>query len=126
MGEPGSLCLSSSLTTQPGNVQSDSPKLSQNDIDCTRVAQHVLVLGPGQSITSDSIHASTAEASSARALQQATSPKPQEPEPTCLAPRTSAIQNKGSLMKWQQELRLLRNSQPEPSTSQSGLFYQMV
>ena len=30
--------------------------------------------------------------------------------------------NKGSLMKWQKELRLLRGAQPEPCTSQSGPF----
>ena len=30
--------------------------------------------------------------------------------------------NKGSLMKWQKELRLLREAQPEPCTSQSGPF----
>ena len=33
-----------------------------------------------------------------------------------------AFKNKGSLMKWQQELRLLREVQPEPFTSQSGPF----
>ena len=33
-----------------------------------------------------------------------------------------AFKNKGSLMKWQQELRLLREAQPEPFISQSGPF----
>ena len=32
------------------------------------------------------------------------------------------FRNRGSLMKWQQELRLLRDSQPEPFTNQSGPF----
>ena len=31
--------------------------------------------------------------------------------------------NTGSLIKWQQELRLLREAQPEPFTSQSGPFF---
>ena len=31
--------------------------------------------------------------------------------------------NTGSLMRWQQELRLLRENQPEPCTSQSGPFF---
>ena len=32
------------------SVQSDGPRLSQDDTDCSRVAQHALVLGSGQSI----------------------------------------------------------------------------
>ena len=30
--------------------------------------------------------------------------------------------NKGSLMRWQQELKLLRDAQPEPCTNQNGPF----
>ena len=37
-----------------------------------------------------------------------------------------SFKNKGSLKKCQQELRLLRDSQPEPSKVKVGLFYQMV
>ena len=33
------------------------------------------------------------------------------------------FRNTGSLMKWQQELRLLREAQPEPYISQSGPFF---
>ena len=78
-----------------GSFQNDGPRLSQNDTDCSRVAQYALVLGPGQSIASDPIHASTAEGSSDTTFQWATSPKPQEPEPTSLAPRAFIIQQQG-------------------------------
>ena len=82
----------SSLPAHQGDLQSDGSRLSQNDSNCSRVAQHALVLGPGESITSDSLQASTAGESGDN--------------------RTRAL--------WQQELRLLRDSQPEPFTSQSG------
>ena len=123
MGEPGCLRLSNSLTTQQGSFQGDVPELSQNDIDCTGVVQHALVLGPGQSVGLDSIHALTAAGS------QVTQPfhgflhlclKNLNLHAWLLEPLS--FRNKGSLTKWQQELRLLRDSQPEPSTSQSGSF----
>ena len=79
MGEPGHLCLPTNLPAQPGSVQSDGPRLSQNHIDCPRVAQHALVLGPGQSIGSGSLNASAVKESGDTTLQWADSPKPQEP-----------------------------------------------
>ena len=86
------------------------------------MAQHALVLGPGQSVGSDSIHAPTAEGSSDTALQQATLPKLQNLNLHAWLLEPPSFKNMGSLTKWQQELRLLRDSQPELSTSQSGLF----
>ena len=59
------------------------------------MAQHALVLEPGQSVGSDHIHAPTAAGSSDTAFQWASSQRPQEPEATCLAPRASIIQKQG-------------------------------
>ena len=84
-----------SLPAQPSNLQSDGSGLSQNDFDCSRVAQHALVLGPGQSIRSDSLQAPTAKGSGHTAFQQAPSQEPQQSESACLAPRASAIQEQG-------------------------------
>ena len=81
----------SGLTAHQGDLQSDRSRLSQNDSNCSRVAQHALVLGPGQSIGSDSLQASTAGESGDTALQRAPSQEPQQSESTCLAPRASAI-----------------------------------
>ena len=50
MGGPACLHLCTSLATQKGSIQGDGPRLSQNDLDCTWLAQHALVLGPGQSV----------------------------------------------------------------------------
>ena len=59
MGDSGGLYLSTSLPAGKGTVQSNGPGLSQNDPGCSRLAQHVMVLGPGQSVGSDSIRTAT-------------------------------------------------------------------
>ena len=63
MGESGRLCLPSSLPTQPSNLQGGGSRLSQNDSDCSRMAQHALVLGPGQSISSHPLQAPSTKGS---------------------------------------------------------------
>ena len=54
--------------------------------------------------------------------QWPSSQEPSQLKSTCVAPKPPAFRNKGSLMKWQQELRLLKEAQPEPFISQSGPF----
>ena len=115
MGGSGHLRLSSSLPAQPSNLQSDGSGLLQDNSNCSRLAQHALVLGPGQSVGSDPLQAPTTKGPGDTTLQLASSPEPQQSEPTRLAPRVSAIQ-------WQQELKLLKDCQPEPFTNQSGPF----
>ena len=95
MGKSGCVCLPSSLPTQPSDFQGDGSRLSQNDSDRSRVAQHALVLGPGQSIDSDSLHAPTAKGSGYTAFQQASSQEPHQSESACLTPRASIIQEQG-------------------------------
>ena len=95
MGEPGCLCHFPGLSTQPSNLQGDGSGLSQNDSDCSRVAQHALVLGPGQSVGSDSLQASAAKGSGDATFQWAPSQEPQQSESACLAPRASTIQERG-------------------------------
>ena len=55
MRGPGCLCPSTSFTSHPGSLQGDGPRLSQNDLNCTGLAQHALVLGPSQSVSTDSL-----------------------------------------------------------------------
>ena len=91
------------------------------------MAQHALVLGHGQSVGSDSIHGPTAAGSSDTVLQGAHSLRSQAPESSCFAPRASVIQKQGFSDEVEQELRLLRDSLPEPSTNQSGpILYRMA
>ena len=91
MGESRCLCFPSNLSAHQGDLKGDASRLSQNDSNCSRVAQHALVLGPGQSIGSDS----TAGESGDAALQQTPSQESQQSESTCLAPRASTIQEQG-------------------------------
>ena len=95
LGEPGCLRLSSSVTTQQGSFQGDGSGVSQDDPDHSRVAQHVLVLGPGQPVSSDSLCAPTTAGSSDTALQRLSSLRAQESDLSCMAPRASIIQEQG-------------------------------
>ena len=74
------MLVSCSLSAQPSDLQRDRSGLSQNDSNCSRVAQHALVLGPGQSISSDSLPASTSKGSGDTAFQQPPSQEPQQSE----------------------------------------------
>ena len=95
MGESGWLRFSSSFSAQPSDLQVDGSGLSQNDSDCSRLAQHALVLGPAQSISSGPLPASTSKGSGDTAFQRLNSQEPQQSESACLAPRASAIQEQG-------------------------------
>ena len=70
MGKSGGLRLSSSLSAQPSDFQGGGSGLSQNDPDCSGVAQHALVLGPGQSFSSGSLSTSTSKGSGYTAVQR--------------------------------------------------------
>ena len=75
--------------------QGNGSGLSQNDSNCSRLAQHALVLGPGQRVSSDSLQSPTAKGSGNATFQWAPSQEPQQSESACLAPRVSAIQEQG-------------------------------
>ena len=88
--------------------------MQQNHFDCSRVAEHALVLGPSGHVQSDPI----VPAQSAQSFDSAIQPDPSQesvkPESLHLVPRSSAIKE-----QWQQESRLLRESQPDQSMKQS-------
>ena len=69
--------------------------MQQDHTDCTRVAQHALVLGLGDHVQSDSI----VPAQSAQSVVSTVKPDPTQksvkPEPTCLVPRATAIKEQG-------------------------------
>ena len=95
MGESGYLRVSPSLSTQSGGFKSDGSGLCQNDPDSSRLAQHALVLGPGQSLSADSFSASFSKGSGESAVQRTVAQEPQQSESACMAPRASAIQEQG-------------------------------
>ena len=113
----GYLCLSANLTAQPGGLQSDGAVLSQNDFNCTGLAQHALVLGPSQPVSTNSLISTSAVRSG-----DTTNGLPHRDLKNLnllawlLEPLS--FKNRGSLAKWQEELRFLRDYQQEQSTNQ--------
>ena len=63
MGESGCVRLSSSVPIQSSGFKTGGSGLSQNDPNCPRVAQHAMVLGPSQPVSSDSIQATPSKGS---------------------------------------------------------------
>ena len=119
MGRSGRLCLpTSSHLGQSGGEVTGFP-LQENHSDCSRVAQHALVLGsmssqiplslpnlltqpfnqiPHRNLTNLNLHAWLLEPQQSR--------------------------SRASLKQWQQGLRLLKEDQPDQSMRQSGPFLQ--
>ena len=60
-----------------------------------RLAKHALVLGPGGPISLDSLQASPGTGPSDSTLQQDGTQESHQPQPSCLAPRSLAIQERG-------------------------------
>ena len=69
--------------------------MQQNNSDCPRVAQHALVLGSSGNVQSNPTVPAQHTKPSFSAFQPGRSQEPVESEPTCLAPRASAIKEQG-------------------------------
>ena len=111
MGGPGRVCLPSDGSSGTGGHQTLGPRLSPTHSDCSRVAKHAMVLGPGQHVSSNPILTSNSGEFVNPTIQSVPPKGSLQPESTCLAPRATAIQQAGfSDSKWQQELRLLNQS----------------
>ena len=92
LGKSGPICLpTSSHLGQSGGEVTGLP-LQQNHSGCTRVAQHALVLGSSGNVQSDP---SGSAQSGISTIQPDPAQEPVKPEPTCLAPRATAIKEQG-------------------------------
>ena len=95
MGESGPICLpTSSHLGQSGGEIAGLP-LQQDYSDCLRVAQHTLVLGSSGNVQSDHTLPAQHTRLSVSAFQPGPLQEPVKSEPTCLAPRASAIMEQG-------------------------------
>ena len=95
LGGPGPIRLpTSSHLGQSGGEVPGLP-MQQNNSDCTRVAQHALVLGPGSNVKPDPTVSAQHTKPSVSVIEPGPSQEPVESEPTCLAPRASAIKEQG-------------------------------
>ena len=65
--------------------------MQQDHTDCTRVAQHTLVLGPGGHVVRSHVPAQSGDST----FQPDPTQECLKPEPTCLAPRATVIKEQG-------------------------------
>ena len=95
LGGPGPICLPTGSHLGQSGGEAPGLPLQQNNSDCSRVAQHALILGPGSNVKPDPTVPAQHTQSSVSAIQPGPSQAPGESEPTCLAPRASAIKEQG-------------------------------
>ena len=95
LGKSGPICLpTSSHLGQSGGEVTGLP-MQQNHSDRSRVAQHALVLGPSVNAQSDSPVSAQPAQSGDSAIQPDPAQELVQSEPTCLAPRATAIKEQG-------------------------------
>ena len=95
LGKSGPICLpTSSHLGQSGGEATGLP-LQQDDSNCTRVAQHALVLGSGGHVQSDPILPAQPSQLAGSAVQPDPSQESGKSESSCLAPRASTIKEQG-------------------------------
>ena len=95
MGGSGCICLSTNPHIGQGGGEVIELSMQETNPHCTRVAQHALVLGPGEHVQSGPPQTSKSAQSVDTALQSDPSQKSDKPEPSCMAPRASAIRKQG-------------------------------
>ena len=120
MGGTRPLCLStSSHLGQSGGKVAGLP-LQQDHSDCSRVAQHALVLGSSGNVQPDPTVPAQHTKLSVSTIQPSSTQEPVKSKPTCLAPRASAIKEQG----FSEAVAARIEDQPDLSKRQSGPFLQ--
>ena len=95
MGGSGRLCLSTDRHLgQSGGKATGHPMQTINS-DCSGMAQHALVLGLSGHVQPSSPEPTTSAQPVDTALQSDPSQKSDQPKPSCLAPRATAIKEQG-------------------------------
>ena len=95
LGGPGPIRLSTSSHLWQSGGEVIGLPLQQNNSDCLRVAQHALVLGSSGNVQSNPTVSAQHTKLSVSAIQPGPSQDPVKSEPTCLAPRASAVKEQG-------------------------------
>ena len=95
LGGPGPIRLPTGSHLGQSGGEAPGLPLQQNNSDCSRVAQHALVLGPGSNVKPDPTVSAQHIQPSVPAIQPGPSQEPVESEPACLAPRAAAIKEQG-------------------------------
>ena len=95
VGSIGGVRFSPRVSDSPGNLKVEGSGLSQDDPHCPRMAKHALVLGSSEPVSSDSLQASPGTRSGDSTLQRDGTQESHQPQSSCLAPRSFAIQEHG-------------------------------
>ena len=95
LGEYGCLRVPSCVSFGQGGIQDPRSGSSQVGPDCSRVAQHALVLGSGQHVCSDSSLPSKRGEPADPTVQSVSPQRSPRAQPPRLAPRASSIQAQG-------------------------------
>ena len=95
LGGTGPICLPTSSHLWQSDGEIAGLPLQQDHLDCPRVAQHALVLGSSGTVQSDPFVPAQETRLSVSAVQPGPTQEPVKSEPTCLAPRASAIKKQG-------------------------------
>ena len=91
LGRSKSICLPTGSHLGQSGVEVAELPVQQNHTDCTRVAQHALVLGSSDNVQSDPIVPAQSAQSVDSVIQPAPTQESFKSESACLAPRASEI-----------------------------------
>ena len=95
MGGPGCICLPTDCHFGQSGGETAGLPVQESNPNCSRMAQHALVLGFSGHVQSSSTELATSSQSADTALQSDPSQKSDQPESSCLAPRATAIKEQG-------------------------------
>ena len=95
MGGNGCLCLPTSSHLGQGGGEITGLPLQENHSDCSRMAQHALVLGSCDHVQSDPSEPTQPTQPADPAFQSDPSQESDKPESPCMAPRATAIRKQG-------------------------------
>ena len=95
VGGTGPLCLPTSSHLGQSGGEVTGLLLQQNHSDCSRVAQHALVLGSSGNVQPDSTVPAQHTKLIVSTIQPGSTQEPVKSESICLAPRASAIKEQG-------------------------------
>ena len=95
MGGPGGICLPTDRHLGQSGGEATGLPVPESYSDCSRVAQHALVLGLGGHVQSNSPQPAKSAQSLDTAVQSDPSQESDKPESPCMAPRATAIKEQG-------------------------------
>ena len=95
MGGSGCLCLPTGSHIGQSCGEVAGLPMQDNHSDCSGLAQHALVLGPGSHVQSDTFKSAIPAQPADTAIQSDSTQKPVTSQPSCLAPRATTIKEQG-------------------------------